>query len=183
MKVLILHCWGGNARGCWRGWLADGLRKNGVEVVNPELPDTNTPRLDEWLGTIRKRIKKFDEDWILVGHSLGCPTILRLLESFGKEEMIHTAILVAAFAKKLAGYPPLDNFVEAPFDWKKIKTKAKRFVVINSDNDPFIELSEAERVTGLLGTELVVERNGGHMNEGGGWAKYERVLKLICERK
>lgn len=180
MKVLIIHCWGGGSRNCWRGWLADQLRKEGIEVIAPDLPNTNTPNLEEWLGEIRIQVKEFKEkeEWILVGHSLGCPTILRLLESFSPNEKIKGAIMVAAFAKDL-GIPEIQTFVKGPFDWKKIKSKSKNFIIINSDNDPYIRLEEGERIAKNLDAEFLVEPNAGHINEGMGFTKYPRVLELV----
>ncbi len=180
MKVFILHCWGGNGRACWRGWLQDELRKTGLEVIAPDLPNTNNPDLSEWLETIRKLVPKFDEDWILVSHSLGGPTILRLLETFSEDEKVGGIILVAAFAKDL-GIPEIQSFVGREFDYEKIRTKAKTKIIINSDNDPFIELSEAERLAKLIGAKLIVEHDAGHMNEGSGYLTFPRVLELILK--
>jgi len=178
MKAFIFHCWGGDSRSCWRGWLADQLREKGMEVISPDFPDTENPSLEEWLAAVRKHVKEFDEEWILIAHSLGCPTILRLLETFSEKEKVKAAILVAAFAKDL-GIPEIKNFVGKNFNWEKIKRKCDKFIVINSDNDPFIKLSEGERVANLLGGELIVAHGAGHINEGAGFTKYERLLEII----
>jgi len=182
MKILLIHCWGGNGRSCWSGWLHDELKKQGIEVYSPDLPNTNFPKLEEWLAEIRKIVPKFkpEDDWVLVSHSLGGPTILRILETFGPDEKIKAAIMVATFAKDL-GIDEIKSFVDTPFDLKKAKEKCNKFVIINSDNDPYIELSEGERIAKELGGELLVEHNAGHINEGTGFTKYERLLKLINE--
>ena len=178
MKLFLLHCWGGDGRSCWSGWIADKMREKGIEVIAPDFPSPSTPHVEEWLAAIRSNVEKFDSGWVLVGHSLGCPTILRLLERFGEGERIGTAILVAGFAKDLL-IPEIQNFVYKDFDWEKIRKGAKRFIVINSDNDPFIELSEGERMAKLLGAEWIVERKGGHINEGAGFTEYERLLGIL----
>jgi hypothetical protein len=178
MKLFLLHCWGGDGRSCWSGWIADKMREKGIEVIAPDFPSPSTPHVEEWIATIRSHVKKFDDEWVLVGHSLGCPTILRLLERFGKGEKIKAAILVAGFANDLH-IPGLQNFIYKDFDWEKIKKGAEKFIVINSDNDPFIELSEGERIAKLLGAEFIVEPKAGHINEGSGFTKYERLLSIL----
>jgi predicted alpha/beta hydrolase family esterase len=178
MKAFIFHCWGGDSRACWRGWLADQLSASGFQIIAPDFPDTNYPKLEQWLAAVRENVKEFDEDWILIGHSLGCPAILRLLETFGENEKVKAAFLVAGFAKDL-GIPEIRDFVDRDFDWEKINAKSGRFFVINSDNDPFIELEEGKRLTKLLNTELIVEHDGGHINEGSGFTSYQRLLELI----
>jgi predicted alpha/beta hydrolase family esterase len=178
MKAFIFHCWGGDSRSCWRGWLADQLKGKGYEVVAPDFPDTMNPKLEEWLDATRAAVPEFSGDWVLAAHSLGCPTILRLLETFHEGEKVKAVILVAAFAKDL-GIPEIANFVDKDFDWEQIKKGADKFYVINSDNDPFIKLEEGERMAKLLGAELIVEHDGGHLNEGSGFTEYPKVLEII----
>jgi predicted alpha/beta hydrolase family esterase len=178
MKAFLFHCWGGDGRSCWSGWLSDKLTEKGIEVVSPDFPNTEFPRLEEWLKVVREKVPRFSKEWVLISHSLGGPTILRLLESFEEDEKVGTVILVATFAKDL-GIPEIANFVDREFKWEKIRSKADRFIVINSDDDPFIELEEGERIAKLLGGELLVEHNGGHINEGAGYTRYPRLLELL----
>ena len=182
MKVFIFHCWGGKARDCWRGHLADELRKKDVEVVAPDFPNSMNPQLKEWLAEVRKNVPKFNSEWVLVSHSLGGPAILRLLETFTPDEKVKAVFLVAAFANDL-GIPEISNFVDKGFNWEKIRKGADKFTVINSDNDPFIELSEGKRIANLLGAELIVENGAGHINEGAGFTKYPRILELVLNQK
>jgi len=185
MNIFLFHCWGGNGRSCWSGWIADQLIVSSLKsrVLLPDFPETQNPRLEKWLAVTRKLVPRFEpkDEWVLVGHSLGCPTILRLLEKLDESERIACVILVAGFAKDL-GINEIRNFVEEDFNWKKIKKKAKKFIVINSDNDPFIELSEGERMAKLLGADFIVEHDAGHINEGSGFTKYERLLKLLSTK-
>jgi uncharacterized protein len=186
MKFFLFHCWGGDGRSCWSGWLQDELKVSGFasSVISPDFPDTNEPRLEEWLSSIRHQVPKFDrkDEWVFIGHSLGCPTILRLLESFGPQEKSKAVILVAGFAKDL-GIEPVKNFVEKEFDWEKIRSNAGAFTVINSDNDPFIGLSEGERIAKLLGANFIVEHGAGHINEGSGFKSYPRLMEIIKKLK
>lgn len=180
MKFLIFHCWGGNARGCWRGWLADELRARGFAVVAPEFPETQNPKPETWLAEVRRNVPDFrpEDGWVLIGHSLGCPAILRVLESLGPGEGVKAAVLVAGFAADL-GIPEIESFVDRPFDWGKIRKNAGRIVVVNSDNDPFIELGEGKRIAKLMGAELIVEHGAGHINEGAGFTRYPRLLEIL----
>jgi predicted alpha/beta hydrolase family esterase len=149
-------------------------------VIAPDFPETNNPQLGAWLAETRRNVPEFkpSEDWVLVGHSLGCPTILRLLEGMKEGEKVKEVVLVAAFATDL-DIEEIHTFIDRPFNWEKIKKKAGKFVIVNSDNDPFIPLAEGERLAKLLGAELAVEHAAGHINEGSGFTKYPKLLELI----
>lgn len=182
MKAFIFHCWGGNGRSCWSGWLHDELEKKGIPTLSPDFPDTDNPELKTWLAHARSLVPRFDkkDGWVLVSHSLGGPTILRLLETFGEGEKAKAVVLVAGFAADL-GIPQIRGFVEKDFDWEKIRAGADRIIVISSDNDPFIPLEEGRRMAKLLGprSEFIIEKGAGHINEGAGFTKYPRVLDAI----
>ena len=83
MKVVILHGWGGRPGENWTGWLTDQLAVSGSQftVLNPQLPNADHPKQKEWLDEIRRTAGAFDEETVLVGHSLGAIAILRLLET------------------------------------------------------------------------------------------------------
>jgi uncharacterized protein len=184
MKFFIFHCWGGGSRSCWRGWLHDRLRVLGFEVLNPDFPDTDKPRLEKWLSATRSLVPRFapQDGWVLVSHSLGGPAILRLLETFAPGERVKAVILVAGFAKDL-GIPEIRSFVDGDFDWEKIREGADRFVLINSDNDPYIPLDEGRRMAEMLGKncEFIIERGAGHINEGAGFTSYPRLFGIISK--
>lgn len=182
MKIFLFHCWGGDGNSCWSGWLSNILTKLGTQVISPDFPNSSDPNLKEWLDAISKNtnFQEFDSDWILAGHSLGCPTILRVLERLEEGKKVKAAILVAGFAKDI-GIPQLKSFIDTPFDWNKIRKSAEKIIVINSDDDPFIELSEGKRMADLLGAEFIIEHNAGHINEGSGFGPYPRLLRIIQE--
>ncbi len=184
MRCFLFHCWGGNGRSCWSGWLHDELRVSGFDVLSPDFPETDDPKLEAWLATARSLVPRFEpkDEWVLVSHSLGGPTILRLLESFAPGEKAKAVVLVAGFAKDL-GIPQIRNFVEKGFDWDKIREGAERFILVCSDNDPFIPLEEGKRMAKLLGPrcELIVEHGAGHINEGAGFTSYPRLLSIISD--
>jgi predicted alpha/beta hydrolase family esterase len=182
MKAFLFHCWGGDGRSCWSGWLHDQLRVSGFEVLSPDFPDADKPKLEKWLAKARSLVPRFEpkEGWVLISHSLGGPAILRLLESFENGEGVAAVILVAGFATDL-GIGEIKNFVDADFDWERIRSGAEKFILINSDDDPFIPLSEGERMAKMLGgkCEFIVEHGAGHINEGSGFTQYPHLLEII----
>ena len=163
----------------WMTWLEEQLKEKRMEVFYPDLPTPDTPLLQEWLAGLQKVPVTFNESLVLVGHSLGCPTIFHILQNLKESEKVGLVVLVAGFARDL-GIPEIKNFVEKPFDWKKIRSKAKKIVVIYSDNDPYIPVPESEFLGKQLEITLLLEPLADHIRAPD-FGPYPRVLELILK--
>jgi len=179
-QAIIIHGWGADSTSNWFPWLADELRKTGLRVVCPDFPNTESPKLKEWISYLNK-LAKIDNQTIMVGHSLGVPFILRFLEQLPKGKKIEAAFLISGFERPL-GIFEIENFVKEPFNWKKIRNSCGQFFVINSDNDPYIPLPVGKDLAKKLGAKLSVEREAGHINAPGGFLSYPRLLRMINEK-
>ncbi|MFA5004127.1 MAG: alpha/beta fold hydrolase [Candidatus Saccharimonadales bacterium] len=163
-RAVIVHCWGGNAEYAWYPWAKAELEKLGYEVNVPNMPNTDEPKLVEWLLYLQDVIGSPDEELLLIGHSLGCVTIMRYLESLPDAQKIRKAILVAGFTDQL-GFKELENFFETRLDFAKIKPKVvDGFVAIQSDDDPYVSAQYGERLKDELGVKVVAKHAAGHMS-------------------
>ena len=158
-KVIIIHGWGSGPNEHWYQDEKKLLEGEGYEVCVPLMPDTDLPILEKWLEALEGL--KPDEDTVLIGHSLGVPTILRYLEN-GKNKVCK-AILIAGFAESL-GLNETNNFVEKPFDWEMIKKGAKEFVAINQIDDPWVPLEVGKRLASNLDVEIVEVQGDNHFD-------------------
>lgn len=152
------------------------LEKQDIYACALAMPTPDAPTVGEWVAEIARHIEANREDEIiLVGHSLGVPAILRYLES-EKALPISGAVLVSGPAEK-NGNEKIDNFLEKPFDFEMIKSKAGKFVIIHGDNDPLVPLRHAEILSENLAGKLNVIPNGGHLNGSSGWLQLPEVLE------
>lgn len=143
-------------------------------------PMADHPQLSEWNEYLHEIIAAPDKDVVLVGHSLGVIAALRYLESLEAGKLIGGAILVAGFSENvLVGMGALDNFFETPLDFDRAKKAAGRFVVIHSDNDPYVPLENGEILRDRLGAEFILIENGGHLNTGTGNFEFPLVFEKI----
>jgi predicted alpha/beta hydrolase family esterase len=162
-KVVIIHCWGGYPNYCWYPQTKKELEALGFEVVIPEMPNTDNPQLTEWLPTLQQIAGNPTEDLYLIGHSLGCGTIMRYLETLKPDEKIGGVVFVAGFTDDLH-FKELTNFFTTPLDFKKIKSKAKKFSIIASDNDPFVDLKFAKILKKHFNGDVIIKHNMGHFS-------------------
>lgn len=162
-KAIIVHCWGGYPEYCWYPYAKQELEKIGFEVSVPAMPDTDKPNLSKWLPKLNETTGLVDENTYLIGHSAGCITIMRFLETLPVNQKIGGVVFVAGFTDDL-GFNELKNFFEAPLDFQKIKSSAEKFIAIASDNDPYVPLDRSQILKEKLGAELIIKHNAKHFS-------------------
>ena len=156
------------------------MKKKNIRVAFPALPNSENPVEEEWIKGLRNEGIVFTKDTVLVGHSLGCVALMRLVESFDKNECAGKLIMVAGFGENL-GISELENFFKTGFNWKKIKEKVRKIILVYSDNDPFISVEVSKRLIKKLNAEGILERGAGHINIGSGFMSYPRALRLVLD--
>ena len=177
-RVIIIHGWEGSPERNWIPWLKAELEKAGCEALAPFMPDTNHPKLGEWLSYLKEIAGRPDQNLYLVGHSLGVITILRYIESLGDGEKIGGAVLVAGFPEPI-GYEELNSFFASSLRYEEVRKKAGVFVAINSDDEPYVPLKNAEILRDKLGAELIVIKGGKHLNTESGCFELPVALEKL----
>lgn len=177
-RVIIVHGYTGYPDKNWFPWLKAELEELGVEVITPLMPDTEAPRFEDWLQRLQKVVGEPDEDTVLVGHSLGCPTVLRYAESLDEGQKIGGAVLVAGFAEPIH-FTELDGFTAGPWDDERIKQVINKLILVSSDNDEHVPLYMAENMRNRFGASLHVLHNAGHINQKSGHFEVPVVLDLL----
>ncbi len=162
-KAILIHGWDGYPEEGWRPWLKDELEKQNFEVIVPAMPNSAKPKMNEWLKHLEEIVGHPDGSYYFVGHSLGCITILRYLESLDKDVNIGGVVSVAGFTSNL-GFDELDTFFQSKINWNKIKSYCKNFVAIHSDNDPYVSLHYADFFKDNLDAEVIIENNKKHFS-------------------
>lgn len=179
-RVFFIHGWGGSPEEGWRPWLREQLEAKGFMVINLSMPDTNHPQMNEWIATLSDAVAEPDKDCYFVGHSLGCITILRYLESLRETKKVGGALLVAAFTDDL-GYKELSNFFTKDINWEKIKKRANNFTVLLSDNDPYVPVSYGEIFKKKLNAKIIIAPNMKHFSAGDGITQLPAALDALLE--
>src|ERR1700690_1832263 len=108
-KVVFVHCWEGTPDQAWYPWLKKELEAKGFEVIVPQLPDTNSPRIAKWVPALAVAAGVVDDDTYFVGHSMGCETIVRYLEGLPEGQKVGGAVFIAGFFERLTGLDNDDN--------------------------------------------------------------------------
>ena len=127
-------------------------------------------------------MSRIERDSIFVGHSLGPAFILSVLERL--EHPVRASFFVSGFVGAL-GNQAFDNinrsFVERPFDYQKIRSNCRKFMLFHADNDPYVPVEKARELAERLGGTLEIVKGAGHFNEAAGYTKFELLLSKIAE--
>lgn len=176
-NAVILHGTDGHPTHNWFQWLKAKLEREGYTVWVPELPGADRPSIDRYNEFLLSKGWDFNAETVLIGHSSGAVAVLGLLEALPKGITVDTAILVGAFT----GYLNREELkgMDKSFDFENLKTKAKRFVLIHSDNDPYCPLEHAEYLAKMLDGELIVKPSEAHFSVGTAGEKYKEFPLLL----
>jgi predicted alpha/beta hydrolase family esterase len=159
-NAILLHGTSSSPDSYWMPSIGKFLEENGYEVWAPQLPEAARPSLKVQVPFVLKN-GKFSQETIIIGHSAGSPLILGVLEKI--DIKIKKAILVSGFGRILK-----NNNISIPlvkkFDWEKIKNSCDKFIMINSDNDPWgCDDREGYYMFKKLGGKLIILHGEGHM--------------------
>ncbi len=179
-EVFIVHGYKGWPNGGWRTWLMGELEKKEIYACALPMPKTEDPVCEEWIEEIARVVEQNKNNEIyLVGHSLGSTAILRFLQTT-EAKNIKGVVLVSGPIKSV-GNGNINNFLDKPFDFEKIKKSADHFLVIHGDNDDRVPFEHAQILSKELACELVAVEDGGHLNGSSGWKTLPQVLKGLEE--
>ncbi len=185
-RVFIIHGWDGYPEEGWFPWLKNELIKKGFLVQIPAMPKSAEPKIEAWVSHLSKIIGKVDVNTFFVGHSIGCQTIMRYLETIG-DKKVGGAVFVAGWfvlsdletaEEKAIGKP----WIETPLDFNKIKPTTSHFVAIFSKDDPVVPLKENLRLfEAKLHPEIIIENRKGHFSGSDGVKELPSALKAVLK--
>ncbi len=182
-RAFIVHGWDGSPQDHWYPWLRKKLETLGFKVIVPAMPETSEPNIEKWVSHLRKQVGTMDEETFFIGHSIGCQTIMRYLET--QKERCGGAFFVAGWLK-------LDNledegsreiagpWLNMPINFNKVKEKIGALTVFLSSNEPFGYVEEnAKLFREKLGAKVVLEKDKGHFTEDDGVREVPEVVDAI----
>jgi len=181
-RIFLVHGWDGSPEGGWRAWLKSELEKKRFKVVALAMPHPAKPTRKSWVEHLAEVVGIAKPEDYFVGHSLGCITILRFLESLSDDEKVGGVVLVAGFGHDLVypGYKgELASFFDTPINWDKIKKIGNKFIAIHSDDDPWVPIEHNSFFKDKLGAEGIIEQGKMHYGDNDEILESATILKAV----
>jgi predicted alpha/beta hydrolase family esterase len=188
-KVFIVHGWGGNPKEILIALLKEKIAQKGFEVSVPQMPNTDEPKIKEWVDYLSKQVKNPDENTYFIGHSIGCQAIMRYLQTLPSDTKVGKCIFVA-------GWFNLDNledegvqeiaapWIHTPIHFNNVKEKMSSLTVFLSSNEPYNYIEENKICfEEKLKATVIILKNKGHFTEEDHVTELPEVLKEMQHNK
>lgn len=179
-KIIIVHGWDGGSDRDWMPWTTVEFQKLGYEVICPDLPHTENPTIEDWVPFLSEAVGTPDENTYFIGHSIGCQTIMRYMET------VNTSVGGAIF---VAGWFDLENlegpdaeaiakpWITTPIDTDKVRKNLGFSIAILGDNDQWVPYEKTKgKFRKLLGSEVLTIPNCGHITSDDGFGPFPRLV-------
>ena len=182
-KIYIIHCCDGTKEDGWYPWLDKELSNENNKVYRLNMPNTANPKIEEWVSFLDKQIETLDDKTYFIGHSIGCQTILRYLQT--KDICKVGGILFVAPWLDLLNYAIEDEdsyntakpWLTIPINFEKIKKFTNNISCIFSDNDYFVSLDQKDKFEELLNVKTIIVNNKGHISQDDNVYELKEILE------
>ncbi|MFA5358733.1 MAG: alpha/beta fold hydrolase [Patescibacteria group bacterium] len=191
--ILVIHGLCGNSNENWFPWLKDNAQKIGYEVLVPDLPNADEPKMEEWLSVLAGLKEKLVGEIIVIGHSLGAAVACKFVEENNLK--INKLILVAPTGSSQgednwqalksagvtdSGIQAIKDFNGVKIDWKNLQSLIESPFICMSDNDPYIPLEVQNDYKGI-NPAIRIFSNCGHFNQKAGFIKFPELMAEIMD--
>ena len=162
-NYVILHGYTGRNDKNFIPWLKHELEQRGAKVQAPQLPNTDNPTEVEQVQHVLDNVA-FDENTVLIGHSLGGLVAMRVLEKLPHK--IHHLMLVAPaiLPQFYQGNDDIDTktgerkrFIDHfsyDFDFDKISSQAVHKTILQDNNDSKSRKPSMQYIADNIGATL-----------------------------
>mgnify|MGYP005838305115 CR=1 FL=1 len=165
-NYVLLHGYKGSVKNDFFPWLKKYLKKNDCKVCAIDIPGGSKPKVKEQIKFLKKNCK-FDENTVVVTHSLGGPLLLKYLESTG--DKIFKAIMIAPPSELRflddKQRPALNKFCDWKFNYPKIKNHIKNTIILIDSADPIVPKNQPEHIAKELDANKLYFKRNNHFNQ------------------
>jgi predicted alpha/beta hydrolase family esterase len=168
-RFLILHgIENRRPRDHWQRWLAERLRDRGEQVLYPQLPNPDAPRLEDWRELLTAELDLLgDGERIVVCHSLGGTLWLAAASLPPVDRVLLVAPPGRQTVVRLA-----PSFADARPDPAAVAGAARSTTIVCSDRDPYNPEGDTAAIAQAIGAQRHIVPGAGHLSAGDGYGPW-----------
>lgn len=148
----------------WKENLQEGLG-NDFDVILAKMPNKNNAKYIEWAIYFNKLISLFNDDLVLIGHSLGGIFLAKFLSENILSTKVKKLILIAAPFNGVNEDESLGDFILTD-NLEKIQEQCREIILIHSKDDNVVSYEESIKYRkNLKNSTLITFENKGHFGQ------------------
>ena len=174
-SLLFVPGWQDSGPDHWQThWHARALAQFGPHCAQRvQQRDWLYPTRAEWVETLSQHILQLPHPVILIAHSLGCITAAHLPAAV-QAKVVGAWLVAPADVERVGAPSVLTDFAPIPQ-----QSLPYRSLVVASDNDPYAQLSRAQRLAQAWGSEWLELAQAGHINPEAGYGTWESGWSVL----
>ena len=184
-NAFIIHGFNGDTTYTFGPWLKKDLEKRGYNVIMPNFPIRSAATYNGWASILDDYKNLFNEETIIVCHSIGNPFIIRYLSNNRLKAKLY--ISVAGFCK-IFTIPDREDLNKAFIDFK-VEEKDINYCRDNiefiyslySDTDRVIPFDILEDFTKSLNSKPIMIPGVGHMGKYENTTSIPKIIDVLDE--
>lgn len=183
-KIYLVHCWDGTSSDGWYPWLLKELSNAETKVISFDMPNTSCPIIKDWVQMLDSQVDKLNKETYFIGHSIGCQTIMRYLETKEITD-IGGILFVTPWLELLPkaledeeSYNIAQPWINTPINFEKIRKFTNNINCIFSDDDYFVSLGQEKQFKKLLNADTIIVKNKGHISQDDNVYELKEILDL-----
>jgi len=124
------------------------LKSKNYDPIALDLPNTNTPKFEEWFKTAEEAVNKMKGDLNIIGHSMGGLLALKLAEKHKVKKLVLVAPVgsksskdyLDSFTKDLSSEEStiFKNYQDRTLDTEKVKENSEKITFVFGEKDKWI---------------------------------------------
>jgi predicted alpha/beta hydrolase family esterase len=178
-RVIVVPGFRAGPESHWFPWLLDELAVHNIDATVVALPNPDAPDEQLWAQAIADHVGEVDKTTWLVGHSLGCISVLRHLLQRADRWELGGLVLVAGFTGTLPVLPELDDILAMDPPVESLAAHVGTIALIGSDNDPVVPTDATNALAQRLNARVDVVSGAGHFLDTDGVRELSIVLDKI----
>jgi predicted alpha/beta hydrolase family esterase len=165
----------------WKDNLGKNLGED-FQVVLPQMPNNKNAKYLEWKIWFERLIPFFEEEVVLLGHSLGGIFLAKYLSENDFPKKIKGLFLVAPPYEIDENYPKGDSLADfiIPKDFKRLLDSVDNIFLYHSTDDDTVPFSDLEKYKkALVGAKSRVFKDRGHIWRPESFKELEDDIKSL----
>jgi len=176
-NIYLIHGYTASPDSNWFQDFKMKLEKENIEISILNMPNSQSPKLKEWINHMEKSIIKIDENTIFIGHSLGCVTILNFLNNSNTTK-IKGLFLISGFVES-SPISALTEFVTPKLNYNYLQQLTPNRIAISAVDDDIIPYKYSKTMSERIDAKFTLLKDGKHFIDRDYFTEFPFLIKEI----